>query len=153
MISLHQYYPEVASTETRSAIIRKSLRLPDGNYGFFESYCDDARCDCRRVLINVYRSDSSSKIWAVINYGWESVAFYRKWVRSNELAQKAKGPILDPLYPQSEYAPALLDLFTTFIQDDEYLQKLKHHYALMKRRPTPVKQLNSIKTKRGRQNT
>jgi hypothetical protein len=130
MTSFHHYFPEVARTETRSATISGSDALPNGEYGFFESYCDDPSCDCRRVLINVYRSDDRSKIWAVINYGWENVAFYRQWVRSSEVAQEVKGPALDPLHHQSEYAPALLKLFKAIIQDDRYVQTLKQHYGL-----------------------
>lgn len=63
MVSFHQFFPEVARTETRSVTVKDLPSLPDGDYGFFESYCDDPSCDCRRVLINVYRSDDFSKIW------------------------------------------------------------------------------------------
>jgi hypothetical protein len=150
MTSFHHHFPEIARMETRSVSARGVLDLPDGEYGFFESYCDDPTCDCRRVLINVYRSDNFSKIWATINYGWESVAFYRRWLGSSGLAQEAKGPTLDPLYQQSEHALALLNLFKTIVQDDAYVQRLKRHYALMKGRVKPVKPTTTTKVKRGR---
>jgi hypothetical protein len=152
MASFHHFFPDIARAETRSASIQGSMQLPDGDYGFFESYCDDPTCDCRRVLINVYRSDDFSRIWATINYGWDSVSFYRRWIGSSELAHEAKGPALDPLHAQTEYAPALLDLFSTIIQDEAYVQRLKRHYALVKGHTKPPTSINPAKVKRGRQN-
>ena len=153
MTSFHQFFPDLARTEMRSVHISGSANLPDGEYGFFESYCDDPTCDCRRVLLNVYRSDSQSKQWAVISYGWEPVGFYRRWVGNSALAQEAKGPTLEPFEPQTDYAPALLELFKTMIRDEAYVQRIKRHYALVKGRAKPSTSSALVrKVERGRRN-
>jgi hypothetical protein len=89
MVSFHSRFSKMAERETRTAHVRGLRGLPDGEYAFFESYCDDQQCDCRRVIITVLRSDTGSRVWATINYGWESARFYQPWVGSNE---DEKGP-------------------------------------------------------------
>jgi len=106
--------------------------LPDGEYGFLELYCDDPACDCRRAVIQVIAPTSGANVWATINYGWESLEFYEKWVGHKETARDACGATLDPINLQSEYAGALLRLFTQILQDQAYVERLKRHYLLFK---------------------
>jgi len=77
-------FKELALQETRSITIRNNPGLPDDDYGFLETYCDDEDCDRRRVMFNV-TSRRINKIVAVIAYGWESEAFYAKWFHYPEL--------------------------------------------------------------------
>jgi hypothetical protein len=150
MTSFHSSFPDIALAETQRVTITHAPGLPDGEYAFFESYCDDPACDCRRVLLNVYRSDNLSTCLAVISYGWESVGFYRRWLHGSVQAQDAKGPMLEPLQPQSSHARALLALFRTLVEDDTYIQRLKRHYALMKGHIKPPVHTPTAKVKRGR---
>ncbi|MCI0613272.1 SEC-C domain-containing protein, partial [bacterium] len=107
--------------------------LPDGEYGFLESYCDEKACDCRRVIINVVEAERPDKVLATINYGWESAKFYGKWGKSPGLAKETKGPFLDPLNRQTRFAPALLRLFEEHIlPDTAYIKRLKRHYEMFK---------------------
>ena len=117
----------------RNATIQGWEDLPDGEYGFLELYCDDDQCDCRRVLIQVIAKSDPTKPWATINYGWESEAFYYQRLRDSELAKACTRPTLDPLNPQSKYAPALLRLFGEVVQDKAYVHRLQRHYELFKR--------------------
>jgi hypothetical protein len=134
MVPLLHYFPELAVEEMRTATVQDWEGLPDGQYGFLELYCNEAGCDCRRVLINVVTPDTGAKIWATINYGWESERFYRRWTRDSEMASWSTGARLDPLGEQTRYAEALLELFRLVIQDPAYVERLKRHYRLFKGR-------------------
>jgi hypothetical protein len=73
-------FRELGARETRSLTVTGRDDLPDGDYGFFEFYCNEPDCDCRRLVVAVLRpSTGRKKFWATINYGWESVEFYQKW--------------------------------------------------------------------------
>jgi hypothetical protein len=114
--------------------------MAPGEYGFMEFYCDDPKCDCRRVLIQVVRSDTGGKVWATINYGWETAEYYARWLGSKEAGREACVASLDPLNPQSEYAPALLRLFNDVaVADPEYVERLKRHYRMFREAPPKAK--------------
>jgi hypothetical protein len=132
MVPFYTRFRELAFQEMRSATIQGWEDLPDGDYGFLEFYCNDDNCDCRRVLIQVIAKSDPTKPWATINYGWESEAFYNRRLGNPELAKECTRPTLDPLNPQSKYAPALLRLFGMVVQDTAYVQRLQRHYGLFK---------------------
>src|SRR4030065_158897 len=108
MVSFYTRFRDLAAKEMRSATVRGRPGIPDGEYGFLELYCDEPECDCRRVVIDVVSPTTGPKIWATINYGWESVAYYEKWMGDKETAQECQGATLDPLNPQTEHSPAPL---------------------------------------------
>jgi len=108
MEQLFSVLPDLAEKEMRMAHLRGHLDLPDGDYGLLESYCTDLSCDCRRVIITVLSPSPTPKVWATINYGWESVAFYEKWIGSRKSAEDAAKPVLDPFNTQTPHAPAFL---------------------------------------------
>src|SRR5712691_7758423 len=65
MIPFMEKFPELAASETRSAQVAGQGGLPDGDYGFFELYCNEPGCDCRRVIVTVLREDTGwRRIWA-----------------------------------------------------------------------------------------
>ncbi len=153
MIPFFTRFRDLAVKEMRSATVRGDLALPDGEYGFLELYCDEPACDCRRVIINVVTPTTGSKVWATINYGWESLEFYEKWMRNKEAARDCFGATLDPLNPQTEYANALLQLFNWVLQDEAYIERLKRHYQLfksdlLKKRRSAVQPKKKVKHKR-----
>ena len=126
-------FRELGVRETRSVIINGMPGLPDGEYGFFEFYCNEPGCDCRRVIILVFRPDTGwGKTLATISYGWESADFYRKRVGPLMDPAETQGPALDPLNAQSDCSPALLGLFRSMIQSPEYVARLKRHYQMFR---------------------
>ncbi len=131
MVPFYTRFRDLAFKEMRSATVRGWPDLPDGEYGFLELYCDEPTCDCRRVIIDVI-TPASPKIWATINYGWESLEFYEQWIRDKETARECYGAALDPLNPQTKYSDTLLRLFNQILQDEAYVERLKRHYQLFK---------------------
>jgi len=138
--------------ETRSiTIFERYNELPAGDYGLFEMYCDEVNCDCRRVIINVI-SNLSNKSVAVIAYGWESHNFYARRLnidtRSNKLTEydldmlaELKGPCLNSMSPQSNYATDVLKLVSEHaLSDIAYVDRLKRHYKLFKEKLIDQKQ-------------
>ena len=89
----------------------------------FEMYCDEPGCDCRRVFFTVI--SERLKPLAVVSYGWESLAFYARWLHGTPADPKLlQGPILDPGSPQSKYAPALLSLIDEVVlADTAYVER------------------------------
>jgi len=142
MVAFVTRFPELGARETRCLLVRGLKEIPDGDYCFLEFYCDRAGCDCRRVMIGVVREGNKDKFWATIGYGWESLKFYKRWghLFSKQDALDCKGPYLDPLNPQSRYAPALLAHFRLFLESPDYVERLKRHYQMF-RNPVDVKDL------------
>lgn len=73
-----EFYPEIAEEETRRITFRNDPQIPDGEYAFVDSFCDDEECDCRLVYFDVLQIDPDYKpIHAArISYGWEDLDFY-----------------------------------------------------------------------------
>jgi hypothetical protein len=154
MVPFYTHFRDLASKETRSVTVRGMPNLPDGEYGFVELYCDEPDCDCRRVLVDVITPESGSRIWATINYGWESLEFYEKWMHNKETARETYGATLDILNPQTKYSEVLLQLFNNVLQDKAYAERLKRHYQLFKsdlhKNPPPVTRPKITKGKRSK---
>jgi len=131
MEAFHNKFPEIAEKETRCIIItNKQGGLPNGEYFLVESYCNDAKCDCRRVFINFLHED---QILATIGYGWETLEFYKKWMGEPDMAVDMKGPILELTGPHTKHSETLLKLFETVIlKDSKYIERLKRHYEIFK---------------------
>ena len=133
--AFHERFPEVAEREVRNIILFDDPEIPDGEYSLVEFYCDEPDCDCRRVMFNVV-AWRTSKIVAVIVYGWESKAFYAEWYGRNdpEALKELKGPALNSMSRQSKLAPALLEKVTTYVlQDEKYVNRLKRHYQIFRK--------------------
>jgi hypothetical protein len=133
MVPFVEKFPELGARETRSVRVFEQQDLMEGEYGFLEFYCNGPGCDCRRVIIQVLRPETGWRtIWATIGYGWESLDFYRKWDSMTPDPSELKGPYLDPLNPQTKYAPALLELFRLLIESPDYVERLKRHYRMFR---------------------
>jgi hypothetical protein len=140
MIPFHSRFLEVAARETRSLhVLSGGGKLPFGEYTLLECYCDDPGCDCRRVLVQVVPAGRPNEVLAVINYGWESAAFYTRWMHGDANAgREITAASLDPLHPQSAYADCLLDLFRDVVAADrDYVARLARHYELFKSTQRP----------------
>ena len=132
-------FPETAAAETRSITIfgdHSETGLPAGEYGFGEMFCNERGCDCRRVFFYVM-VPLRKEPRAVIAWGWESASFYAKWmgIDDPETIAELKGPVLNLGSPQTELAPALLD-FTrdALLQDKAYVDRIKRHYLMFRRK-------------------
>jgi hypothetical protein len=142
----HSRFPELAAEETRVITIFKesNLSLPPGEYALVESFCNEPRCDCRRVFLSVFAKDLSGmravitqavKTQAVISFGWERRAFYVRWFGSNDpkMIANLKGPALAIGQPQSNLAPLLLKVVKEIVlSDSAYVERLKRHYVMFR---------------------
>jgi hypothetical protein len=132
LVPFYIRFPDLAEKETRSIFIFKSGDLPPGQYDLLELFCDDPKCDCRRVVISVISPQRGTAPLATINYGWERVEFYARWLGTWQNAVECKGPSLAPLNPQTADSEALLALFKSALEDEQYRERLKRHYELFK---------------------
>jgi hypothetical protein len=133
MIPFHVQFPDLAARETRTISLRGYGAIPDGEYALVEFYCDDPDCDCRRVIFHVISAPPDVRIWATINYGWETLEFYANWMHANtETAAEIQGASLEPFGLQSQYSQTFLKLVKWALQDDAYVRRLQTHYTLFK---------------------
>ena len=133
MVPFHSRFDVIAFQEMQTFVVPKGFKLlPPGDYGLLELFCEDQDCDCRRVILLVVRPDGKNKIWATINFGWETADFYTEWSHDPESAQEMASATLEPFGAQSKYSPALLDLCKTILRDSAYLDRLKRHYQMFR---------------------
>jgi hypothetical protein len=135
---LHAYLPKLAEAETRVLTLPPgdNTGLPSDSYIFHEMFCNEKGCDCRRVFFSVV-SENYKRTEAVIAYGWETKAFYAKWMGDSDLATlvELQGPVLNVGSPQSQSAPAILQLVKeVLLKDPAYLERIKRHYALFRQK-------------------
>lgn len=137
-VDFHEFFPAIAEKETRIITILSHAKvdLPASHYTFFEMFCNERGCDCRRVFFCV-ASSFRKEVEAVIAYGWESREYYAKWMGDNDphVINGLKGPALNLASPQSSLAPALLNLFQKILLPDEaYIDRVKRHYTMFRER-------------------
>lgn len=135
-VSLHELFPEVAERETRvlTVLHGASIPLPPGEYSFIEMFCDEPDCDCRRAFFTVV-SLPAKKVEAVISWGWENAAFYKRWLGFGdpEMIEHMQGPTLDLGSPISKNAKVLLAVFIDLLlADPVYVERVKKHYGLFR---------------------
>ena len=131
------FFPEIAEKETRRITIRNDPLIPEGEYAFVDSYCEDKKCDCRRVYFDVIQINPNYELIhaARISYGWEDLDFYLSWspYLPSDMAAEMKGPILERSQVQSPYAERFLYLFESILlKDPAYIKRIKRHYAMFK---------------------
>ena len=109
-----------------------SLSLPT-QYFLREFYCTESGCDCRRVLVQFMAHDPLFQAGVTINYGWETVKFYNKWIRDPKLAREAAGASLEPFAAQGPHAGKFLLIFKQLIEDPTLVALFRRHYQLVKK--------------------
>lgn len=124
MMLFPDLFPEIGIDETRTlTVIQGDGELPPDGYGFLELYCVDPRCDCRRVLFNVFAQDRRAHV-ATISHAFEVPA---------SDALEPQQTFLDPLNPQSRWSEPLLRLCQgTLLYDPAYRARLERHYRMVK---------------------
>jgi len=149
--SFHSIFPKIAKQETRFITVPENGKVPQGDYGYFPSFCTDKDCDCRRTLINVLQvnPDYPDTHAATISYGWEKMGFYKEWGGGLPLdvLNDFKGPSLEVMQQQSSYANYFLEIFQNILStDEEYANRIQRHYAYikMKQMKKLPKELNQL---------
>lgn len=112
----------------RTVELADSRGLPDGEYRFVDMYCIDPGCDCRKTIIRVFHN---GKHVSTLNYGWESPAFYRRWMGGDDDTGMAGGSVAFDS-PDSVPRRAMLSLFTALL-DERWTSGFKKHYAAVKK--------------------
>lgn len=129
----HDLFPELAESETRSITLlghTSEPALPAGEYAFCEMFCNEAGCDCRRVMFHVISRFRAEPV-AVVAWGWESPEFYAAWLHDDDPDSMAEliGPTLNLGSPQSELAGGILGLVRdVLLKDKAYVERVKRHY-------------------------
>ena|SRR2546427_807181 len=115
---------------------RPGKGLPVTDYVLLEYYCDEPGCDCRRVLLDAVSSDIPGRVFASIHFGWESLAFYRKWAGTRDLgdARPLKKGVLDPRELHCDWADVILaHVRKEVLADPKAVARFKRHYEMCKR--------------------
>lgn len=130
-VSFEEIFPEIAREETRGLIITSDPVIPADIYTFVELYCPDPECDCRMVRLSVVTERGPSH--AEISYGWHEERYYRGPLNDFE-ENGLPGPSCSFGAPQGPFAHIFLERFESlFLSDANYVNRLKRHYALIKR--------------------
>lgn len=132
----HDLFPELAEAETLTAQIPpdSGFDLPEGKYSFYELFCDEPGCDCRRVFFMVLSPTHKQRL-ALLNYGWEPPEFYAKKYKTTDAFMIAdiKGPSLAIGQQQSSLAPAILILAEYILsQNPGYIERIQRHYLMFR---------------------
>jgi len=133
----HNFFPELAERETRTITVidGRDWGVPADQYALLELYCNERKCDCRRVFFMVV-TPSCEEPLAVIEYGWESADYYDRWMGGfdSAMAERATGTALVPFGHQSKLAPAILRMVEELVlRDEAYVERLKKHYTMVRR--------------------
>ncbi|MBF0436975.1 MAG: hypothetical protein HQL77_16605 [Magnetococcales bacterium] len=142
-VPFNEYYPEIAEKETRVVTIIGSSQwnLPPDGYAFLEMFCNEAGCDCRRVMFTVIATGENIPV-AVIAYGWEKKKFYVKWMGDSDprFIKELIGPVLNMASQQSQLASRLLELFkSVLMKDAQYIERVKKHYHMVREKVEGLK--------------
>ncbi len=134
--SFHDKFPAIAEAETKAIQVfqNNDYGLPPDSYIFVELFCNDKKCDCRRVFFDVFSENKNASV-ALICWGWESRDFYKKWlgIYDSALITELIGPSLNVGSPQSELAPAILLMIEELLKNNiAYCERIKMHYKLFK---------------------
>jgi hypothetical protein len=123
MMPFDTLFPAVAKDEARVIQVLDHAKLPNGDYVFREFFCTEPECDCRRVLLRIYFSETK-RVVATINYAFEP---------SKPPFDDEPRIFLDPINPQSDNSEALVGMFEKMITSDRaYHDRLVRHYDLWK---------------------
>jgi hypothetical protein len=116
------FFPEIAPREARMVTVPPGEPLPADSYVFVEAYCAGPDCDCQRAMLNVMSVSQRAQV-ATINHALQP---------PGAGGFSEDGTFLDPLNPQSQYSDQFLALFLDHVLDDEYEERLRRHYRMVK---------------------
>ncbi|HVA48545.1 MAG TPA: hypothetical protein VNH11_19425 [Pirellulales bacterium] len=118
-----QLFPHLAKDECRVLRLlgeREQIDdIPADGYALLEYYCNERKCNCRRVMLNVVR-ESTGRSVGMISFGLypDSVPV---------------GPFLDPLHPRAPFAHSVLEMVDDLVLSDaQYVARLRRHYQMFR---------------------
>jgi hypothetical protein len=115
-----QLFPENREPNMTVEMSRKVGRIPKGSYTFFECYCTEPGCDCRRATLIVINEKAQQK--AAISFGFEP-------------DEPNAGPYLDDSYKQAPYAGELLEMFVDAINETpDWLERMYSQYREVRKK-------------------
>ena len=145
LILFQDKFPELAKDEQRivTALYRNKYKVPQDDYTMLEMYCTD--CDCRRVHFHINSSVHKQTV-AVIEFGWESLDYYAKFVtngKTNDFfkltreeqisAVNMKTARLSKKHMPTEISKDVLNMIKEeALKDKKYIKRLKKHYKLIR---------------------
>jgi hypothetical protein len=131
--AFYTYFPDIAEKETRCIQIFNDLELAGDKFILVELFCDEPKCDCRRVMLNVI-SENRRKPVAVINFGWEKELFYKKWYGKydREMIHELKGPSINTLSQRTDITDKIFDRVKVTLEDDFYVKRIIEHYIMFR---------------------
>ena len=134
IIPFWQRFPKVAEAETRVIKLpQATMDLPADEYALVEFYCNKPKCDCRKVILQVWSKQKPGVSLATLNFGWESGDFYVRWLHGDESARILSRLSFEPISPQSPLCRPLMALVEwVLLEDPAYVDRLKRHYQMMK---------------------
>jgi len=140
-IPFFQRQSATAGRETRSVTLfeNNELNIHPGTYALVESFCIDDTCDCRKTMI-AFVDIASNRVAATIGYGWESAAFYTKWLHGDsEMGAEMAGSYVESGATQSVYSTQWLAWWKDMIVSDEkYRERIRRHHRLFKNQEAGV---------------
>lgn len=122
--------------QVRSVVLTEDPYLPEGEYTFVDTYCNDHTCDCRKTIIQIFHG---GKIVSIVSFGWESPAFYLRWMNSTKLRQVAEemsGASIDFSSPNLVSPEGIL-LLIRHLLDEKWISILRENYRLIRRAAKP----------------
>ena len=154
LTAFHEIVPEIGLTEMRQITVAyDTTGIPDDIYGLVEMYCTDSTCDCQKVTLQIL-AVNQDKIVATIDYGWESRAFYAKWLHTTEEDETIDmliSPSLSMFGINTSISANILEMVSTTCFTPDYIERLKKHYTLVKNKTAKKqKQMPKPKKPRGR---
>ena len=97
-------------------VLKDELDIPDDTYQLQEWYCPNPDCDCYEGLLKIFahqQKSTTARVFVPLD--------------------PAQSPYLDPDYPLTPTALALLNLIAQYVKKDSaYLKRLRDHYRLVR---------------------
>jgi|SRR5579859_1422712 len=123
MALFDELFPELARSESRAITVKQHDALLPGSYLLREAYCVEPRCDCRRVLLQIWHVERKRQV-ATLNYAFEPP----------KPPFEDEGQLfIDPINPQSDLSDALHDFVEDMLATDSgYRERLHRHYEMWK---------------------
>ena len=113
-------FPQLGKDECRVVVVQEDIEyIPPDRYALFDYYCDESRCDCRRVILNVLRESSGQSV------GMISLGLYPDVLPAE--------PFLDPFHPRAKFAGRVLQMIDALVLSDvNYVARLRRHYHMFR---------------------
>jgi hypothetical protein len=115
-----QLFPQLGKDECRVIYLPDGAEnIPAGRYALVDYYCNERKCNCRRVILNV-TCEATIRSVGMISFGLYPDAI-------------PVGPFLDPLHPRAPFAHQVLEMVDDLVlSDPRYVDRLRRHYHLFR---------------------